>query len=407
MAETDTASANSLAVSSISSEPTRILHMKSIPLARSSISDQDALAVVETLRADWLYQGEAVARFERSVADYCGARYAVAVSSATAALHLACLAGGMGPGRSLWTSPNAFVATANSARYCWGEVDFVDIDPQSLNMDATGLEQKLDWAEQQGRLPQVILPVDFAGQSCEMTSIRQLASRYDITVIEDASQALGGQYLGKRIGSGQHADMTVFSFAPDLLVSAGEGGMVVTNRHDLYEKLMRLRFHGMAYKNGASEGSMEQVELGYYYPMTDIQAALGLSQMQRLDVFVARRSEIAEEYDRALADMSLTTPWRHPDVVSTWALYVVQLNDATQRASMLEHLRKAGIGAGVHYNPIHLHPYYRRLGFKTGDFPVAEDYAARAISLPIFSALLADEQAYVVETLSQALSQGG
>jgi UDP-4-amino-4,6-dideoxy-N-acetyl-beta-L-altrosamine transaminase len=384
----------------------RNLAMKSIPLARQSISDQDALAVVEALRGDWQAKGEAVGRFERSVAEYCGVRYAVAVSSATAALHIACLAGGMGPGRSLWTSANAFVSAANSARYCWGEVDFVDIDPQSFNMDATWLEQKLDWAEQQGRLPQVILPVDFSGQSCEMASIRQLASRNDITVIEDASQSLGGQYLGHRVGGCQHADMTVFSFAPDALVTTGEGGMVVTNRLDLYEKLLRLRSHGLTAKDGAPQSRQEQVELGYYYPLTDIQAALGLSQMQRLDAFIARRSEIAAEYDRALDDLPLTTPWRHPDVVSTWALYVVQLNDAARRDSVLQQLRDAGIGAEVHYSPVHLHPYYRRLGFKAGDFPVAEAYAARAISLPLSPALLADEQAYVVETLRQALGQG-
>lgn len=377
--------------------------MKSIPLSRPSISDQDALAVVEALRSDWQLKGLAIERFERSVADYCGVRFAVAVSSATAALHLACIAAGMGPGRSLWTSPNAFVSAANSARYCWGEVDFIDIDPQSYNMDATWLEQKMDWAEQQGRLPQAIMPVDFAGQSCEMASIKQLANRYEIMVIEDASHSLGGQYQGLRVGGCQHADMTVCSFQPGMAVAAGEGGMILTNRQDVYDKLLRLRSHGLA-KTDAQGTDVEQVELGYYYPMTDIQAALGESQMQRLNDFVTRRNEIATEYDRALAELPLTTPWRHPDVVSAWTLYVIQLNDPARRAGALKALQDAGIKAEVHYKPIHLHPYYRKLGFKAGDYPVAEAYAERAISLPIYPSLLADEQAYVVETLRQALS---
>lgn len=378
--------------------------MKSIPLGYQPISDQDALAVVEALRSDWQAHGKAVERFERSVADYCGTRYAVAVSSATAALHIACMAAGMGPGRSLWTSPSAFVSAANCARYCWGEVDFVDIDPQSYNMDSTWLEQKIDWAEQQGRLPQVILPVHFAGQSCEMASIRQLANRHEIIVIEDASQSLGGQYQGLRVGGCQHSDMAVFNFQAGMLVSTGEGGMVVTNRQDLYDKLIRLRSHGLRPKDTPQESDYEQVELGYYYPMTDIQAALGASQMQRLDAFVARRDEIATEYDRALADLPLTLPWRHPDVLSAWALYAIKLNDPAKRASVLNALREAGIRAEVHYTPIHLHPYYRKLGFKAGDFPVAEAYAERTVSLPIFPSLLPDEQAYVVEMLHQVIS---
>jgi dTDP-4-amino-4,6-dideoxygalactose transaminase len=282
-------------------------------------------------------------------------------------------------------------------------VDFIDIDPQSYNMDATWLEQKMDWAEQQGRLPQAIMPVDFAGQSCEMTSIKQLANRYEIMVIEDASHSLGGQYQGLRVGGCQHADMTVCSFQPGMAVATGEGGMILTNRQDVYEKLLRLRSHGLA-RTGAQEADFEQVELGYYYQMTDIQAALGESQVQRLDSFVARRNEVATEYDRALVGLPLTTPWRHPDVVSAWTLYVIQLNDPAKSPGVLKALQDAGIKAEVHYKPIHLHPYYRKLGFKAGDYPAAEAYAERAISLPIYPSLLADEQAYVVETLRQALS---
>lgn len=379
--------------------------MKHIPLSRQSISDQDALAVVETLRADWgAYQGSAVERLERSVADYCGARYAVAVSSATAALHIACMAASVGPGRPLWTSPNAFVAVANSARYCWGEVDFVDIDPQSYNMDVTWLEQKFDHAEQQGRLPQAIMTSDFAGQSCEMASIRQQASRFDMTLIADASNSLGGRYQGDRVGNCRHADMTVFSFHPGMIVTTGEGGMIVTNRPDLYEKLLRLRSHGLVRKAAPDDWDAEQIELGYDYQMTDIQAALGVSQMQRIEEFVTRRSAIAAEYDRALSGLPLTTPWRHPDVESAWSHYVIKLNDAGKQLAVLRQLREAGIQAGVHYKPIHLHPYYRRMGFKNGDFPMAEAYAERAISLPMFSTLLADEQAHVVASLKQAMS---
>ncbi|MCE9550490.1 MAG: UDP-4-amino-4,6-dideoxy-N-acetyl-beta-L-altrosamine transaminase [Betaproteobacteria bacterium] len=385
--------------------------MKTIPYGRQSISDEDALAVIETLRSDWLTQGPAIECFERVVADYCGAKYAVAVSSATAALHIACLAAGVGPGRSLWTSPNTFVASANCARYCWGEVDFVDIDPQSLNMDVRLLEEKLERAEQQGRLPQVIVPVDFAGQSCEMASIRQLANRYGVTVIEDASHAIGGEYQGRKVGSGLHADMTVFSFHPVKIVTTGEGGMVLTNRHDLYEKLVRLRSHGITrqpeYMQNPSHGDWyyEQIELGYNYRITDIQAALGVSQMRRIDNFIARRREIADEYDRALADLPLVTPWRHPDVMSAWHLYVIQLNNPDLRAAVFKKMREAGILVNVHYIPVHTQPYYRKLGFKTGDFRIAETYYQRAISLPMFPALQADEQAYVVETLRAAIQQ--
>ena len=388
--------------------------MKTIPYGRQSISDEDALAVVEALRSDWLTQGPAIEHFERTVADYCGARYAVAVSSATAALHLACIAAGMGPGRSLWTSPNTHVSSANCARYCWGEVDFVDIDAQSLNMDVALLEDKLERAEEQGRLPQVIMPVDFSGQSCEMASIRQLANRYGVTVIEDASQALGGEYQGQKVGSCQHADMTVFSFHPDKTITTGEGGMVLTNRYDLAEKLLRLRSHGFtrqpqqmqnpSHSTPPSDWYYEQLELGYNYRITDIQAALGASQMKRVEWFVARRCEIANEYDRALSNLPLVTPWRHPDAASAWNLYVIQLSNQELKELVFNKLSEAGIQAAVHYIPVHLQPYYRKLGFKIGDFLVAERYYQHTISLPMFPALQSDEQALVVDVLCSALA---
>lgn len=384
--------------------------MNSIPYGRQSISDEDALAVIETLRSDWLTQGPAIERFERTVADYCGARYAIAVSSATAALHIACIAAGVGPGRSLWTSPNTFVASANCARYCYGEVDFVDIDPLSLNMDVARLQEKLEHAEQQGRLPQVIVPVDFAGQSCDMQAIYELAQHYGVTVLEDASHAIGGEYKQTKVGSCKFSDMTVFSFHPVKIVTTGEGGMILTNRHDLYEKLMRLRSHGITRKpelmQGLSHGDWyyEQIELGFNYRMTDIQAALGTSQMKRIDEFVRRRRDIAAEYDRALASLPLTLPWRYPDAMSAWHLYVIQLNDPARRKTVFEQLRAAGIQVNVHYIPVHTQPYYRKLGFKQGDFPVAEAYYQRAISLPMFPALQAEEQAYVIETLGKVIN---
>lgn len=384
--------------------------MNSIPYGRQSISDEDALAVIETLRSDWLTQGPAIERFERTVADYCGARYAIAVSSATAALHIACIAAGVGPGRSLWTSPNTFVASANCARYCYGEVDFVDIDPLSLNMDVARLQEKLEHAEQQGRLPQVIVPVDFAGQSCDMEAVYELAQHYGVTVLEDASHAIGGKYKDTKVGSCKFADMTVFSFHPVKIVTTGEGGMILTNRHDLYEKLMRLRSHGITRKpelmQGLSHGDWyyEQIELGFNYRMTDIQAALGTSQMKRIDEFVRRRREIAAEYDKALASLPLTLPWHYPDAMSAWHLYVIQLNDPARRKTVFEQLRAAGIQVNVHYIPVHTQPYYRKLGFKQGDFPVAEAYYQRAISLPMFPALQAEEQAYVIETLGKVIN---
>jgi UDP-4-amino-4,6-dideoxy-N-acetyl-beta-L-altrosamine transaminase len=384
--------------------------MKSIPYGRQSISDEDALAVIETLRSNWLTQGPAIERFERAVADYCGAQYAVAVSSATAALHIASIAAGVGPGRSLWTSPNTFVASANCARYCYGEVDFVDIDPLSLNMDVAKLQEKLEHAEQQGRLPQVIVPVDFSGQSCDMQAIYELAQHFGVTVLEDASHAIGGDYKETKVGSCKYADMTVFSFHPVKIVTTGEGGMILTNRHDLYEKLMRLRSHGITRKpelmQSATHGDWyyEQIELGFNYRMTDIQAALGVSQMKRIDEFVRRRREIAAEYDKALAGLPLTLPWRYPDAMSAWHLYVIQLNDPARRKTVFEQLRAADIQVNVHYIPVHTQPYYRKLGFKQGDFPVAEAYYQRAISLPMFPALQADEQAYVIETLGKVVN---
>lgn len=368
--------------------------MNSIPLSRHTITDDDALAVIETLRAEWSAQGDAVTLFEQAVAAYTGSRYAVAFSSAAAGLHAACAVAGIGPGRTLWASALAPVYAANCARYCWGAVDFVEIDPQSGNMDTAGLEEKLDAAVQQGRLPQAILASHFAGQSAEMASIRQIASRFEITVIEDATLALGGEYQGDRVGYGRYSEMAVLGFAAGMAVTSCGGGVVVTNRQDLCERLLRFRGQGFSTER-------EQVELGFDYALSDIQAALGTSQMKRVDAQVAANRALADEYDRALAGSGIQPAWRHPDVVSAWTAYPVRFSTSEQCVAAAHRLKEAGIGAGV-YMPIHMQPYYRKLGFKPGDLPTTESYAGRALALPLYQGLQADQQARVLEVLKQA-----
>lgn len=368
--------------------------------------------MVDVLESDWLTQGPAVERFERVVADYCGTKYAVAVNSATSALHIACLAAGFGHGDMLWTSPNTFVASANCGLYCGGSVDFVDIDPRTYNMNISSLEQKLAKADKDGRLPKTVIPVHFAGQSCEMARIKELADQYGFSIIEDASHAIGGSYQKSSIGSCTYSDMTVFSFHPVKIITTGEGGMVLTNSRSLYEKLVRLRSHGITrdpcLMEGESHGPWyyQQIELGFNYRMTDIQAALGASQMVRLDEFVERRHSVAAHYDDALKDLPLTLPWQHPDTRSAFHLYVVRLQlDKTGKShrQVFEELRGAGINVNLHYIPVHTQPYYRLLGFKTGDFPRAEKYYNEAISLPLFASLTEKLQDRVVKALGDIL----
>lgn len=383
-----------------------------IPYGRQTISAEDIQAVVETLQSDWLTQGPAVERFERAVAEYCGSKYAVAVNSATSALHIACLAAGLGDGDILWTSPNTFVASANCGRYCGATVDFVDVDPRTYNLGPEFLAEKLEKAAKQNNLPKVLIPVHFAGQSCDMTAISDLAERYGIAVIEDASHAIGGAYRGKKIGACAHSAMTVFSFHPVKIVTTGEGGMILTNQPELYERLLRLRSHGITRDPrrmiGESEGDWyyQQVELGFNYRMTDIQAALGANQMKRLDEFVSRRRGLAGRYNEMLANLPLGLPWQHPDALSAWHLYAVRLQldqiGATRR-QIFDALRRAGIGVNVHYIPVHLQPYYREMGFKAGDFPVAERYYEEAISLPLYFGLTDAQQAQVVNALKEVL----
>lgn len=384
-----------------------------IPYGRQDISQQDIDAVVDVLRSDWITQGPAIERFEQAVAEYCGVQYAVAVSSATAGLHLACLALELGKGDSLWTSPNTFVASANCGLYCGASVDFVDIDPKTYNLSVEALQQKLALAEKQDKLPTVLVPVHFSGQSCEMQAIGALAERYGVRVIEDASHAISGRYQGMPVGSCQYSDLAVFSFHPVKIITTGEGGIVLTNQQALYEKLKRLRTHGItrdrALMTAASHGSWyyQQLELGFNYRITDIQAALGLSQLQRLDQFIQRRQFLAERYHYLLGGFPITLPWQHPDTMSSWHLYVIRLHldkiDKSHR-QVFEALRQAQIGVNLHYIPVHTQPYYQNLGFKSGDFPNAEDYYREAISLPLYAGLTEQQQDRVVTTLEGLLS---
>jgi UDP-4-amino-4,6-dideoxy-N-acetyl-beta-L-altrosamine transaminase len=389
-----------------------------IPYGRQDISPEDIDAVTAVLRSDWLTQGQAGPQFERAMASYCGARNAFAISNATAALHIACIALDLGPGDSLWTTPNTFVASANCARYCGADVDFVDIDPRTYNMSVPALTEKLEAAEARGRLPKVVVPVHFAGQSCEMADIRALAGRYGFHIIEDASHAVGGEYRGRKIGAGDYGDITIFSFHPVKIITTGEGGMALTNDAKLAERLSRLRTHGIVRQTAPPDDDRvneerggpwmyDQVELGLNYRMTDIQAALGTSQMARLDPFVARRRELAARYDRLLAKLPLTRPWQHPDTHSAWHLYVIRLHRSEiklSRRQVFDALRAAGIGVNVHYIPVHTQPYYRNLGFAPGMFPEAEIYYADAITLPLFSKMTNDEQDAVVAALQKILA---
>lgn len=386
---------------------------KEIPYGRQSISEQDIQAVVDVLRSDWLTQGPAVERFERGVADYCGARYAVAVNSATSGLHLACLAAGLGPGDRLWTCTNTFVASANCALYCGASVDFVDIDPSSYNMGLAALALKLAQAQRLGTLPKVVVPVHFAGQSCEMAQIRELAQRYGFCVLEDASHAVGGRYRGAAVGCCAFSDLAVFSFHPVKIITAGEGGMVLTNSEELYRKLVRLRSHGITRDPELIQGEChgpwyyQQLELGFNYRMTDIQAALGASQLARLDQFVARRNHLARRYDELLRDLPLTLPGQLAESYSSWHLYVIRLKleliPRSQR-EVFETLRKRGILVNLHYIPVHTQPYYRALGFRPESCPEAEKYYREAISLPLYAGLDEVDQDRVVAELREALS---
>jgi len=383
-----------------------------IPYGHQSITQDDIDAVIEVMRSDWLTQGPAVERFEQAIAEYCGASHAVAVSNATAGLHLACRALGLGAGDVLWTTPITFVASANCARFCGADVDFVDIDPRTYNLSPAALEAKLEQAEASGRLPKIVIVTHFAGQSCDMQALGQLAQRYGFALVEDAAHALGGRYRGTAIGSCRYSDVTVFSFHPVKSITTGEGGMVLFNSDDLNPPLRELRSHGITRDPARMDGSCEgdwyyqQTDLGCNYRLSDLQAGLGLSQMRRLDEFVSRRAQLAAGYDAALADLPVRRPWQEPMTGSAWHLYVIRLQldlIGMSRGAVFAALRKSGIGVNVHYIPAHLQPYYQRLGFRVGDFPVAEAYYAEALTLPLYPDMTEAQQVRVIECLSEIL----
>lgn len=384
-----------------------------IPYGRQHITQQDIDAVTAVLTSDFLTQGPAVPRFEAAVATKVGARHARAVNSATSALHVACLALGVGPGDRVWTSPVTFVASANCALYCGAQVDFVDIDPHTFNLAPAQLKAKLERARASGTLPKVVIPVHLCGQSCDMAAIHALSREYGFRVIEDASHAIGGKYQGRYIGDGRYADITVFSFHPVKIVTTAEGGIALTNDDELAERLALLRSHGITRDpqrmTQPPDGPWyyQQIELGYNYRMTDLQAALGISQMERLDEYVARRRALAQRYDALLAGLPVMTPWQAPDTYSAWHLYVIRLRPdriAATHPQVFTRLRDAGIGVNLHYIPVHTQPYYQALGFAHGDFPEAERYYTEAISLPMYPTLTEAQQDYVVGALRAALN---
>lgn len=383
-----------------------------IPYGRQDITQADIDAVVAVLRSDFLTQGPQVPRFEQALAEHVGASHALAVNSATSALHIACLALDLGPGDWLWTTPITFVASANCALYCGAQVDFVDIDPRTYNMCPKALEEKLIASVVTGKLPKVVVPVHLCGQSCDMAAIHELGRKYGFSIIEDASHAVGGRYKGDYIGCGRYSDITVFSFHPVKIITTAEGGMVLTNSDERVRKMALLRSHGITrdveQMTHAPDGAWyyQQIDLGFNYRMTELQAALGLSQLQRLDAYVARRHELAGRYDQLLGGLPLTTPWQHPDSYSGLHLYVVRLKlhecNKTHR-QVFDAMRELGIGVNLHYIPVHTQRYYERMGFKVGDFPQAERYYAEAISLPMFQSLTDSQQDQVVSALHHVL----
>jgi UDP-4-amino-4,6-dideoxy-N-acetyl-beta-L-altrosamine transaminase len=390
--------------------------MSRIPYGHQDVTAEDIQAVTDVLRSDWLTQGPAVPRFETAVSEYCGAAHAVAVNSATSALHIACLALGLGPGDLLWTSANTFVASANCGLYCGAEVDFVDIDPVTHNMSVAALARKLAGAKATGKLPKVVVAVHFSGLSCDMQAIFALSREYGFHLIEDASHAVGGRYQGRPIGCCQYSDISVFSFHPVKIITTAEGGMALTNSADLAERMRIFRTHGITRDplDGLEEAEgpwfYRQVALGFNYRMTDILAALGASQTRRIDAYVARRHEIAAVYDAALRDLPVVTPVSRPDCRSALHLYVIRLRLdelSVGRREVFTAMQVRGIGVNVHYIPVHWHPYFARMGFKRGDFPEAERYYAGAISLPMFPTLTLAEQHKVIAALAESLTAPG
>lgn len=385
-----------------------------IRYGQQDITQADIDAVIGVLKSINLTQGPNIPQFEQSVVAHTGAKHAVAVNSGTSALHIACLAVDLGHGDWLWTTPNTFVASANCALYCGAKVDFVDIDPRTYNLCPQKLEAKLIEAKKSGRLPKVVVPVHLSGQPCDMQAIHALGQKYGFKIIEDASHALGGKYHGEPIGNGRYSDITVFSFHPVKIITTAEGGMALTNCDELATRLGLLRSHGITRDPALMTQPMDgpwyyqQVALGYNYRMTDMQAALGVSQITRLTQYVARRHEIARRYNKLLADLPLTLPWQHPDSYSAYHLYVIRLQlekISVTHLQVFEALRAKDIMVNLHYIPVHTQPYYQKMGFKQGDYPEAERYYREAISIPMYPSLTDSEQDEVVNVLREAVGR--
>ena len=383
-----------------------------IPYGKHEITQEDIDSVVDVLRSDFITQGPVVPQFEQQVAQFCHAQYAVAVNSATSALHLACLALGLEPGDRLWTSPITFVASANCGLYCGAKIDFVDIDPQTYNLCPKALEQKLIAAEMSGELPKVVVAVHLGGQSCDMKSIDALAQQYHFKIIEDASHAIGGKYLNKPIGHCRYSDITVFSFHPVKIITSGEGGIAVTNNKQYADKMGQLRQHGITRdptqmtKESDGPWYYQQTDLGFNYRLSDIHAALGLSQLKRLDQYVSNRQALASRYNELLADLPVLLPLAFDDCYSAFHLYIIRIVPQKNTASHLEvfeSLKAQGIGVNIHYIPIHLQPFYQQMGFKEGDFPEAESYYQQAITLPLYPTLTYQQQDQVIAALTKVL----
>ena len=383
-----------------------------IPYGRQDITSEDIEEVVKVLNSDFLTQGPVLPKFEKSISKYCGVSYAYAMNSATSALHIACMALEVGRGDIVWTAANTFAASSNCALYCNASIDFVDIDPVSYNISIPNLKSKLQLAETEGCLPKVLIPVHMTGQSCEMSEIFELSKKYGFKIIEDASHAIGGKYLNNPIGCCKYSDITVFSFHPVKIITTGEGGMAVTNNENLAQKISLLRTHGitrdinlMSKEDGP--WYYEQIDLGYNYRMTEIQGALGLSQMNRLDEYIKRRHDIANFYNESLSELPLQIPKQFKDSFSSFHLYVIRLNLSMIESShkdIFESLRKDNILVNLHYMPVYLHPYYKNnLGFKSGHCPEAEKYYSEAISIPMFPSLSNEDQLVVVNALKKYL----
>ena len=384
-----------------------------IPYGRQEITKEDIVEVKKVLKSDFLTQGPIVPKFEKKVADYCNSNFAVAVNSATSALHIACMALNLGPGDLLWTSPNTFVASANCGLYCGANIDFVDIDPISYNMSIDALTDKLTKADKSGKLPKVVIPVHFAGQPCDMLSIYNLSKKYGFKIIEDASHAIGASYNSIKIGSCRHSDITVFSFHPVKIITTGEGGMALTNNENLANKMRRLSCHGITKKKElmkkrpASEiWNYQQIELGFNYRMTDIQAALGLSQLKRLDNYIKIRHKIAKKYFFNLFNTDLITPLQKTNIYSSFHLYPIRIKKIKSQIAqkkMYNIFLQKGVAVNLHYIPVHRHPYYEKLGFKSGDFPEAELFHREAISIPIYPALKNKHQDLIIKIVLEIL----